>query len=216
MFTGIVEETGRVLSFSKNKNGANLALEAELVLAGVKVGDSISINGVCQTVVDFNKNRFCVNISDETLDVTTFKNLKVGQIVNLERALTLNSRLGGHIVSGHVDCCAVLSRVEKLSDFYNLEFELPDEKLKYVVEKGSVAIDGISLTVASVFGNKIKVAIIPHTYKNTNLQSLKIGDRVNVETDILAKYVEKILIQGHNENADGKINISFLEQNGFI
>ncbi len=216
MFTGIVEETGRVLSFSKNKNGANLVVEAELVLAGVKVGDSISINGVCQTVVDFNKNRFCVNISDETLDVTTFKNLKVGQIVNLERALTLNSRLGGHIVSGHVDCCAVLSRVEKLSDFYNLEFELPDEKLKYVVEKGSVAIDGISLTVASVFGNKIKVAIIPHTYKNTNLQSLKIGDRVNVETDILAKYVEKILIQGHNENADGKINISFLEQNGFI
>ena len=216
MFTGIVEETGRVLSFSKNKNGANLVVEAELVLAGVKVGDSISINGVCQTVVDFNKNRFCVNISDETLDVTTFKNLKVGQIVNLERALTLNSRLGGHIVSGHVDCCAVLSRVEKLSDFYNLEFELPDEKLKYVVEKGSVAIDGISLTVASVFGNKIKVAIIPHTYKNTNLQSLKVGDRVNVETDILAKYVEKILIQGHNENADGKINISFLEQNGFI
>ena len=216
MFTGIVEETGRVLSFSKNKNGANLVVEAELVLAGVKVGDSISINGVCQTVVDFNKNRFCVNISDETLDVTTFKNLKVGQIVNLERALTLNSRLGGHIVSGHVDCCAVLSRVEKLSDFYNLEFELPDEKLKYVVEKGSVAIDGISLTVASVFGNKIKVAIIPHTYKNTNLQSLKVGDRVNVETDILAKYVEKILIQGHNENADGKINISFLEHNGFI
>lgn len=213
MFTGIIEETGIVKSFIKNINGAALQIECNTVLEDTRTGDSIAVNGVCQTVTEKSGTGFSVEISDETLSVTTLGSLKSGDKVNLERALTLNSRLGGHIVSGHVDCKGKFLSSEKLTDFYNLEFELPQGQEKFVVNKGSIAINGISLTVARTYGNTFKTAIIPHTYKNTTLSSLKTGDYVNIETDILGKYVEKILSAKDNNNS---IDMKFLQENGFV
>lgn len=214
MFTGIVEETGIVTSFSKDSNGATIEIECKKVLDSTKIGDSIAINGVCQTVTDITVKSFKAKVSDETLSVTNFKSLKSGQVVNLERALTLNSRLGGHIVSGHVDCIGKFITKEQLTDFYNLTFEIPAEQEKYVVKKGSITINGISLTVAKISGNIIKIAIIPHTYNNTCLKSLQIGDNVNIETDILGKYVEKFL--SAKDNNKSNISMNFLQENGFV
>jgi riboflavin synthase len=213
MFTGIIEETGKIKSFSRHSNGAKIEVECAKVLEDVKLGDSISINGVCQTVVEISANSFCADVSEETLKVTNFDKFKIGEIVNLERALTLNSRLGGHIVSGHVDTLGKLLSVEKLSEFYDLKFEIFGGQEKYVVKKGSITINGISLTVAELEGNVVKIAIIPHTFENTNLRELKIGDFVNIETDILGKYVEKFLSSQDNNSS---ISIKFLEENGFV
>ena len=213
MFTGIIEEIGKVKSFKKDSNGATIEVECSIVLEDTKLGDSIAINGVCQTVIDITSNSFKARVSDETLKVTTFESLKTNDIVNLERALTLNSRLGGHIVSGHVDCRGKYIKLEQLTDFYNLEFEIPQEQTKYIVHKGSITINGISLTVAQINDNKFRVAIIPHTYKNTNLKVLNIGDEVNIETDILGKYVEKMLSVKDNNS---KISMTFLQENGFV
>ena len=213
MFTGIVEEIGKIKSFKKENNGAIIEVECKTVLDDTKLGDSIAINGVCQTVTKLNSNSFCANVSDETLSVTNFNNLKNGDSVNLERALTLNSRLGGHIVSGHIDCRGKLLNIERLTDFYNLEFEIPYEQEKYVVSKGSITINGISLTVAQISENTLKTAIIPHTYNNTNLKNLTPGDYVNIETDILGKYVEKMLSANNNKS---NISMSFLQENGFV
>lgn len=213
MFTGIVEEVGTVKSFSKDNNGATIIIGGDVVLKGTKLGDSIAINGVCQTVVNLTSDSFSARVSDETLAVTNFENLKKGDKVNLERALTLNSRLGGHIVLGHVDCVAKFVGKEKLTDFYNLEFEIPKEQEKYVVQKGSITVNGISLTIAELHNNIFKVAVIPHTYENTNLCDLKIGDYVNIETDILGRYVEKFLSANDNSSS---ISMNFLQENGFL
>jgi riboflavin synthase len=213
MFTGIIEEIGVVKSFSQHSNGAKIGVECNNVLEDTKLGDSISINGVCQTVVDINKNSFSADVSEETLKITNFNYIKVGDRVNLERALTLNSRLGGHIVSGHIDTLGKLLSIEKLSQFYNLKFEIFNGQEKYIVKKGSITINGISLTVAELDRNVIKVAIIPHTFESTNLKNLKMGDLVNIETDILGKYIEKFLSSQDN---NGSISIKFLEENGFV
>lgn len=214
MFTGIVEEIGIVKNFSKTSGNAELCVSCHKVLDGTKLGDSIAINGVCQTVVDIQQSSFTVQISNETLSVTNLSRLQSGEKVNLERALTLSSRLGGHIVSGHVDSQGKLLNIQKHSDFYDLEFEIPTSQAKYIVQKGSITINGISLTVAKVTDNKIKIAIIPHTYTNTNLCELKSGDYVNIETDILGKYVEKIL--SAKDNINNSISMEFLEENGFV
>lgn len=213
MFTGIIEETGKIKSFRKNSNGAEIEIECSTVLEDTKLGDSISVNGTCQTVTSISKNSFTAKLSDETLKITTFKYAETGDIVNLERALLLTSRLGGHIVSGHVDSIGKLIRKQKLSDFYSLLFEVPEEQEKYIVYKGSVTINGISLTIADISENVITVAIIPHTFENTNLKSLNTGDFVNIETDILGKYVEKILSAKDNKNS---ISMEFLLENGFV
>ena len=215
MFTGIVEELGKIKSFERFSNGAELTVECKDILSDIKIGDSICVNGVCQTVTEFNSTSFSVMLSDETLNVTNFYNAKQGDYVNLERALALNARLGGHIVSGHIDCTGRLISLKKLSDFYNLEFEMLQENSKYVVYKGSITINGISLTIAEVNGNRFTVAIIPHTYENTVLKYLKSGDSVNIETDIIAKYVEKLL--GFKDNKTKEtINMEFLKENGFV
>lgn len=215
MFTGIVEELGVVKNFLRDKNGASAIFQCKKVLENTNIGDSICVNGVCETVVEFSRDTFSVRLSDETLSVTDLKNMKQGDSVNLERALTLSSRLGGHIVSGHIDCVGKLVSVEKLSDFYNLQFEIPENQTKYVVYKGSITVNGISLTVAKIDGDIFEVAIIPHTYENTNLRSLKIGDIVNIETDILAKYVEKLLSADDNKEK-GNVTLSLLQENGFV
>lgn len=213
MFTGIVEEIGIVKSLEFKANGAKIVIGCQKVVEDVKIGDSIAIDGVCQTVIAFNSSEFSAEISDETLKVTTLGNLKSGNTVNLERALTLSSRLGGHIVSGHVDCMGKFINIEKLSDFYNLQFKIPEEQEKYVVYKGSITINGVSLTVANIVDNIVSVAIIPHTYNNTSLKDLKLGQDVNIETDILGKYVEKFLSAKDNKKG---ISMNFLQENGFV
>ncbi len=215
MFTGIVEELGKIKSFKLISNGAKLTVECKDILSDTKIGDSICVNGVCQTITEFDSSSFTVMLSMETLNVTNFSDSKQGCFVNLERALTLNSRLGGHIVSGHIDCIGFLVSLEKLSEFYNLKFEIPQEYSKYVVNKGSITVDGISLTVAEIHENTFTVAIIPHTYENTVFKYLKTGDSVNIETDILAKYVEKLLGFSDNKTKD-TISMEFLKDNGFV
>ena len=198
MFTGLVEEVGKV----KNISGSDLIVSCSDVLKGTKIGDSISINGCCQTVVSMTNDSFTVNVSDETFGITNFKYLKSGEEVNLERALTPTTRMGGHIVQGHVDCLA-----KYLGD---MKFEVEDSK--YIVYKGSIAVNGVSLTVASLEDNVFSVAIIPHTLDNTNFKNLKVGDLVNIEADIVGRYVEKFLSMGNNS----KIDENFLIENGFM
>lgn len=198
MFTGIVEEIGLIKIF----DGANLKIECLKVLENTQIGDSIAIDGCCQTVVSLGSNYFCANVSSETLRIT--KGFKTGEKVNLERALTPQTRIGGHIVQGHIDGIAKY--------LGNSRFELPKDLEKYVVYKGSIAIDGVSLTVSKLEGNIFEVAIIPHTLENTTLKALKTGDFVNIETDILGRYVEKFLSTKNNTN----ITEDFLKENGFV
>lgn len=207
MFTGIVEEIGTLKSIS----GSTIIVECKTVLENTRLGDSIAINGCCQTVVDMTSNTFSANVSQETFKVTNFSKMKLGDKVNLERALTPSSRMGGHIVQGHVDGVATFVKKEQLSEFYNLSFEVSKELQNYIVKKGSVTINGISLTVAEIVGNVVKIAVIPHTFENTNLKYLEIGALVNIETDILSKYVEKFLAKH-----DNKIDEKFLIENGFM
>lgn len=208
MFTGIIEEIGEV----KNYNSDTIEIKCSKVLEDTKIGDSICVNGVCQTVVLLSANSFTARLSQTTRDITTFSDIKIGAKVNLERALTLNSRLGGHIVSGHVEGTGKIVKVEKFSEFYNLFIEIPDNLEKYVVKKGSITIDGISLTVADINKNIIMVSLIPHTFEKTNLKYN--GKFVNIETDILSKYVEKFLLTGNN-NVKTVIDEQFLIDNGF-
>lgn len=216
MFTGIIEEIGTIKKFSKSGNDALIIVECKNVLEDTKIGDSIAINGVCQTVTSIDKNSFSAQVSSETLNVTTFSKLKTGAKINLERALTLNSRLGGHIVSGHIDGLAKVKNIQKQSEFYNLNFEIEKNLEKYIAKKGSVAINGVSLTIAEIISNEFAVAIIPHTFENTNLNCLKTGDFVNIEVDILAKYVEKILSMNNNKSITTVVDENFLKENGFF
>lgn len=197
MFTGIVEETG----FIKNFDGHKLIVECSKVLENTQIGDSIAIDGCCQTVVAIGKNTFQADVSSETLKIT--KGFETGECVNLERALTPQTRMGGHIVQGHVDGTA-----KYLGD---MTFEVPKELDKYIVYKGSITVNGVSLTVSKNQNNTFSVAIIPHTLENTNLKYLKIGDSVNIETDILGRYVEKFLSTKNNN-----ITEDFLKENGFM
>lgn len=212
MFTGIIEETGIIKEFRQGRENALVTVECKNVLEDTKIGDSIAIDGICQTVISIGKASFSVQVSAETLKVTTFSSFKIGQKVNLERALTLNGRLGGHIVTGHVDGLAKVKNIEKLSEFYNIKFEFTKDLAKYIAKKGSVTLNGVSLTVADVSKNEFWVAIIPHSFENTGLNCLKSGDCVNIEVDILAKYVEKILSTGDNKVLDK----NFLKENGFF
>lgn len=212
MFTGIIEEIGTVKEFTKSGNSALIVVECNKILDNPQIGESIAIDGVCQTVTSYDKNSFSAQVSAETLRVTTFSKLKKGDKVNLERALSVNERLGGHIVTGHIDGLAKIKNIQKLSEFYNIKFEAEQDLAKYVAKKGSVALNGISLTVADISSNEFSVAIIPHTFENTNLKYLQTGDFVNFEVDILAKYVEKILSTGNNKAIDE----NFLKENGFF
>lgn len=212
MFTGIIEEIGTVKEFTKSGNSALITVECNKIIDNSQIGESIAIEGVCQTVTKFDKTGFSAQVSSETLNVTTFSQLKKGMKVNLERALTLNGRLGGHIVTGHIDGLAKVKNIQKLSEFYNIKFEVEKDLAKYIAKKGSVALNGISLTVAEIQGSEFSVAIIPHTFENTTLNYLKTGNFVNIEVDILAKYVEKILSTGNNKAIDK----NFLKDNGFF
>lgn len=208
MFTGIVEETGKIQAI--NSNGIEIVCEK--VLEDTKIGDSIAVNGVCLTVSKLNKTSFLADVSPETFRVTAFEKLKSGMTVNLERALKADGRFGGHVVSGHVDGIAKVLAITNNKEFYNLELELTDEQSKYVVKKGSITVNGISLTVADISANRVSIAVIPHTYEFTNLSALKSGDYVNIECDIMAKYVEKFLSTRDNKSS---VDMDFLQRNGF-
>lgn len=218
MFTGIVEELGKIKKISHGADSARLTIEGEKVLSDVKLGDSIAVNGICLTVVVFNDRFFDVDVMAETLRKTNLEELKPGDRVNLERALQVGDRLGGHIVSGHIDGVGVITRQQREDIAVITEIKAPVEVMKYVVKKGSVAIDGISLTVVDCTNEAFQVSLIPHTAKLTTLGFKKQGDRVNLESDIIGKYVERLLGFGANTGSTVSspgLNLDFLAQNGF-
>ena len=191
MFTGIIEEMGIVKSIKSKV----ITIEANKIFDDLKLGDSVAVNGTCLTVSSFSNKIFNADITSETLSRTNLGDLKSGFKVNLERALTLNGRLGGHIVSGHIDGVGIVKNISEKYEDIELVIEVPTNLMKYIIEKGSVAVDGISLTIAKVDNNKnnFSVAIIPHTLKETVLYYKKAGDKVNIENDIIGKYVERLL-----------------------
>lgn len=213
MFTGLIEEQGIVKNITTSQKGMELMISCCEILSDIKQGASICINGACQSVTQYGKDFIVVQASNETLKVTNFKSLKINDKVNLERALTLEKRIDGHIVSGHIDCIAEYLKTEDDGFSKKIFFKLPREFEKYVIYKGSISVNGVSLTVASINNNIFAVELIPDTLKKVNLTDLKKGDTVNIETDLFAKYIENFLNSKDNNN---KINYNFLAENGFI
>ena len=197
MFTGLIEEVGTVLSLTGDKGTNRLTIAASHVPREMKKGDSIAVSGVCLTAIDIKNNSISFDLAVETLARTSLARLKKGALVNLEAPLKAGGRMGGHIVQGHVDGVARFRSLEKIKgkDDYLLRIDIPAELAKYVVFKGSLAVEGISLTVAKVEGTHATIAVIPHTYEMTNLKQFKPGDPMNIEVDIIAKYVEKMLLE---------------------
>ena len=193
MFTGIIEELGRVRKVEKRGEDARIEIEARTVTEGSSDGDSIAVNGVCLTALEVKPESFAADVSKETLFRSTLGNLKPGLPVNLERAVTPTTRLGGHIVQGHVDARGTFLGSENHGDSWTFRFAYPKEIARYLVFKGSVAVEGISLTIAGLTDDYFEIAVIPKTWEVTNFSQLKTGDEVNLEVDVIAKYVERIL-----------------------
>ena len=203
MFTGLVEETGVVRSVRPFGRGRRLTIEAVRVMDDLKIDDSVAVNGCCQTVVARTDNTFDVEAIEETLAKTTLGSFSAGRRVNLERAMQLGGRLGGHLVQGHVDCRGVVDSIDELEASHNIWVEFPDEFSRYVIPVGSICIDGISLTVARKDNNRLMVSIIPHTWKETTIGELRSGSEVNLEFDLIGKYVESILAHGREGQPSG-------------
>jgi riboflavin synthase len=214
MFTGIIEDKGKVLRIENRGQEKRLTIELPSHLTEVQLGDSINVNGVCLTIVRKQKRAIELDLSRETLQKTVLGELKEGNQVNLERALKLTDRLGGHIVTGHIDGIGMITEKRKERDFLQLEIRIPESVSRYVVQKGSIAIDGISLTVNESLGAEIRMTLIPFTIEKTTLMDKMVGDRVNVEADILGKYVEKLLDRGNKKS--GEVDLFFLKEHGFI
>lgn len=211
MFTGLIEEIGVIKSISEKGSGKLFEIECNKVLKDAKIGDSISVNGICLTVTEIKNSSYKVDVSKETLSISTAKYFRVGDRVNLERALSLADRLGGHIVTGHIDTIGKISEIRKEGDFYVFKVAYEKQFDKYVIFKGSIAIDGISLTINEKFSGVIRLNIIPHTYDITNLRYLKIGSFVNIEFDILGKYIENLL-KGNKDS----LSEDYLISKGFL
>lgn len=193
MFTGLIEELGEVKSREPNVGGERIVIAASVVTSDIANGDSIAVNGVCLTALDVSPTSFAADVSPETLDRTTLGQLAVGSPVNLERAVTPATRLGGHIVQGHVDGRGTFISAVASGDFWTVRVGFPPELARYFVHKGSVCVEGISLTIAALGENSFDIAVIPKTWEMTNLSSLKPGDPVNLEADVIAKYVERMI-----------------------
>lgn len=215
MFTGLIEEIGKVEAVVKAAKSAEITIRARRVLEGVRLGDSICTNGVCLTVTSFGRERFTVDVMAETMRRSNLGRLSSGSEVNLERALSLGDRLGGHMVSGHIDGTGEIIAYEKEDNAVWITIAASSELLRYIVEKGSIAIDGVSLTVAYVDDEVFKVSIIPHTKEMTTLLKKKINDVVNLECDIIGKYVEKLLGTKDETPVKRGIDLNFLSENGF-
>jgi riboflavin synthase len=215
IFTGLIIEMGRVRRVHKRPDGAFLVIEAEKALQGTRIGDSISINGVDLTVIEMDANSFSSDLSLETLKRSTLGELRTGDRVNLERALAVGERLGGHMVQGHVDGVGELVSVIAEGNAYRMRFRFPVELARYIAIKGSITVDGISLTVAGLGEDWFEVAIIPHTWRETTLSELKNGDLVNLELDVLAKYVERIMLHKDDIAVESKLTIDYLTERGY-
>jgi riboflavin synthase len=214
MFTGIVEARGKVIQVEPRGRAIQLTLEIPPGLTGMNLGDSISVSGACLTVVDQREDRIVVDVSQETLEHTLLGEVRAGDSVNLERPLRLSDRLGGHIVTGHVDGIGIVTEIGREGEFIRARIRIPGNLSQYVVERGSIAIDGISLTVNGCRGNEIQLTLIPFTLQKTTLLGKRRGDRVNVETDLLAKYVERLL--DPKRKAGEVLDRDFLEKHGFL
>jgi riboflavin synthase len=215
MFTGIIEEIGHVETLKRHWTSATLEVRASRVLEHMQLGDSIAVNGVCLTVRRQSSGSFQTELSEETLNRSSLGNLKKESLVNLERPLLATGRLGGHFVQGHVDAVGKVLAIRVDGEFAVWKFLLPGSVERYVVEKGSIAIDGISLTVASLTKGACEVALIPHTLENTNLRTRRIGDEVNLECDVLAKYVESMLKQRESHQEKSRLTEQYLKERGY-
>ena len=215
MFTGIVEEVGKIQNVRKNIKSSVLTIEGNKIFEDIHVGDSISVNGVCLTVTMFNNNIFEADVMNETLIRSSLGKLKNGSCVNLERAIPANGRFGGHIVSGHIDGIGKIVKIEKDDNAIWYTISVKENLMRYIVEKGSIAIDGISLTVAKVHQEDFSVSIIPHTVKETILSHKSVGDIVNIENDVIGKYVEKFINFPQKNKDENNITMDFLIKNGF-
>lgn len=214
MFTGLIEEVGKVAELSGEGGTRRIVIASTSLVKELKTGDSIAVNGVCLTALDITPNSFAADLASETVARTSLTRLRTGSPVNLELPAKAGSRLGGHVVQGHVDGVGKLVSLEqvKSGDDWRLTIEVPSDLARYIVFKGSISIEGISLTVARVEGARVTVAIIPHTYQATNLHALKPNDPVNIEVDIIAKYAEKML---RGEAVPGNITVERLLSEGF-
>ena len=214
MFTGIIEEVGRIAGIANQNGNRRLTVTASQLNRELKQGDSIAVSGVCLTAVEITPQSFAADLGEETWKRTSFSRIKEGALVNLELPMRADGRFGGHIVQGHVDGTGKFIALDRIpgADDYWLSIEIPPELSRYAIFKGSLSIEGISLTVAEIEGNKVTAAIIPHTVKMTNLQSLKPGDPINLEVDMVAKYVEKMM---KSESANQRITVKRLVSEGF-
>ena len=221
MFTGIIEGLGTIAGIRSSGQGKRLTVEADFSLDQTKIGDSISVSGACLTAVKIDGKRFEVDVSPETLQITTFGQAKVGERLNIERALRLSDRIDGHLVSGHIDGTGIVKQRESLSNAVILTVEVDESLTRYMITKGSVAMDGISLTINTCEANHFSVSIIPHTAKLTTIGFKSRGDRVNIETDMIGKYVEKFVDGRQHGNKDtasdhSVIDKAFLVKAGYI
>jgi len=215
IFTGIIEELGKINNIKRGSSSFQINIGAKKIISDLKIGDSVAVNGVCLTVVEFSTEHFVADVMPETVEKTSLKYLQHGSIVNLERALRPSDRMGGHIVQGHVDAVGVIAQKEKLDIAIIYRIKAPSYVLRYTVPKGSIAIDGISLTVVDVFADSFTVSLIPHTAHMTSLGYKKPGDPVNLESDIIGRYIEKLLKPKEDEEKS-ELNLNFLAENGFI
>ncbi len=217
MFTGIISAIGLISAIEHKGGDCRLTINTgKLSLSGTQLGDSIAVNGVCLTAIELGKHHFCADVSNETLPRSTLKSAVVGTPVNLELALTPTTRMGGHIVSGHVDGIGILTEQKPDARSVRLTFQVPDELAKYIAEKGSICIDGISLTVNTVNGALFSVNIVPHTLKETTLAEIKVGNPVNLEVDLLARYLERLLLGDKAAKPQPEITEELLRNSGFL
>lgn len=216
MFTGIVEELGVIKAVRRGADSAQLLIEAARVIEDSRVGDSVMVNGVCLTAVHFGARSFTADVMAETLNKSNLGKLKTGDRVNLERALRLGDRLGGHIVSGHIDGVGTIARREKHDIATLISIRAPEAVMRYIIKKGSVAIDGISLTVVDFAADVFQVSLIPHTAHETTLGFKKTGDSVNLEGDIIGKYIERMIGFTGSRDSDAGLSMDFLAEHGFF
>lgn len=217
MFTGLIQDIGRIQSLERKGEGVFLSVVTRMTLSDVKIGDSIAVDGICLTVIHLSHEAFTADVSMETLKRTTLSKAGAGMAVNLEKSLRVSDFLGGHLVSGHVDGMGEVIKILPEGNSWRYRFRAPQEISRYLIEKGSVAVDGISLTVAEIEKQEFAIAVVPHTARSTTLGMRKVGDAVNLEVDPIAKYVEKFLRQdAQGDRKRSRIDADFLAQHGFM
>ncbi|HKK10895.1 MAG TPA: riboflavin synthase [Bacteroidales bacterium] len=215
MFTGIIEDKGVVEMVKPGEKSATLTIRSEEIVSDLKVGDSVAVNGVCLTVTYFDKSRFTVDAVPETMSRSNLGMLKAGSRVNLERALQVGGRMGGHMVSGHVDAEGEIRKIEKDENAVWFTIGMASEQIKYLIPKGSVAVNGISLTVVDVEEDSFTISVIPHSLSETTLNEMKTGDKVNIEVDMTAKYIERFLSFRQTGKKKNDVSMDYLKENGF-